>query len=427
MTVPPAEMLAARGLDFQSIGLVPGLKPQEQPSIGEMAQIVHDLSPHLLRKERLIAQWAEIHMINHDATGIFNLLKEKGLPLPSAYGVFTAGFDVPENATHLGKYGEEGPFIGFPQPEIAGHSGDAYAVQLEDGKIALILKGRGHPNEWKNERFSGMVLAHPLRVVKEMVRRQRADDGLNPPVALSYLTGVTEGYKMQPGDLAVIRDDTELTNVDHPGMGPHELLELYDGPHFQAKMGRSSHREAANLAVDVARENGLKLYTAAVMGTPGTPEYQSKVEVELFREAFERARKAGLEAFTGTIVPGAGDGEMLLAPLFDMGITFEEAIWRKIFNENADPAQNEDDFLVTAFALATDLVGGKQSEEVNHAAIVAKALSTAPRNLDFILKYFNAINRNKLTKTDKRIDFSIRTKLAKEQTREQTETTASEA
>ena len=179
----PAER---RAIGFPVLQKLTGLDPRINPE--ELELVMHNLSPMLLTRERIIAQCAEAMMIKEDADELQKQLHEKKLPLPSAYGLFTAGFDVPKTANRLGTAGQ-GIFENFPAPEASGHEGGIYAVDIGEGKIALIMKGRAHPTEWVGERFAPMILAHPLRVVKEMIRRQRTN-GVNPPVFLTYLSGV---------------------------------------------------------------------------------------------------------------------------------------------------------------------------------------------------------------------------------------------
>lgn len=367
-----------RTLDFSRIAAVIGVDINNLLEIGGVEAVAPELSPLFLQGERLIAQAAEISLIAADATAIEGIFQEKELPLPSAYAIFTAGFPVPREASLLGEYGK-GPFEGFARPAIKGHAGEVYAMRLGD-RTAMILSGRAHPTEWSNERFGSMIVAHPLRVVQELIRRQRARDGINPPVVLTYLTGVAADYPMKPGGLAVILDDMELANVLHPGHGPIELLDEWIGDHFQPKMGRASDPELAKIFLEVARGKNIGLYPVAACGTPGATEFQSMLEYALIEKAFQDAKRMGLDEIAKEIF-GPADSS-LLSPLFCMGITFELATLRQIHRD-----KGEADFRVLALGLATDVVGGTQSRTIDHGTVVKEALSTGERNLALMTQF----------------------------------------
>lgn len=364
-------------------------------------EITSQLSPVYLAEHRLVTQAAEITLISGDADGIEKLFKKKNLAMPSAYAIFTAGYELPENAILLGKYGE-GAFEGFPSPAIQGHAGEVYAVQDED-KTIMILKGRAHPNEWTGETYGNMIVAHPLRVVQELIRRQRANEGVNPPVVLTYLTGVAEGYAMKPGDLGVIIDDAEGTNIVHPEHGAIELLEQYVGPHFQPKMGRASDAELAKTLQTVGGEQGVEIFPATAYGTPGTTEFQSWLEAAWGVLMFEQAKRMGLGAYARSIF--GMNGELKLSPLFDMGILFELATLRQTFFGEADIRK-------IAVGLATDGVGGPQSLTINHGEVVANALATGKRNSGLIMDLLHRAIHEAKPVFD-RTDHSIKAKLAK--------------
>ena len=118
-----------------------------------------------------------------------------------------------------------------------------------------------------------------------MQRRQRADQGIDPPIILTYVTGVVVGHKMKPGDAGIIVSDSEQTNVMHPGFGPVALLDQYLGPHFEPKLGRSATVALAQKFTALARDRNIPLFPVSVCGTPGTPEFQNDEEVAMFMPA----------------------------------------------------------------------------------------------------------------------------------------------
>lgn len=83
----------------------------------ELEATVEQLAPALLLQQRLEAQAAEIALIDHDATAIEALFREKGLSLPSAYAIFTGGFPSPDGAIPLGSFGE-GFLQDFPNRKL---------------------------------------------------------------------------------------------------------------------------------------------------------------------------------------------------------------------------------------------------------------------------------------------------------------------
>jgi hypothetical protein len=360
------------------------------PSPLEIETVMRNISPFLLSRERAIAQAAELIVIGQDADRIFKLLKAKDLPHPSAYAVFTAGYNPPEGSIELGTFGEK-DLESFPPPEIAGHAGKLVAIPLHNGEIMLTMTGRAHPNEWVGERFAPMIVAHPLRVVKEMIRRQRTKDA-DPPVFLTYLAGVIEGYQMKPGDAGVIVSDSEGTNVLHPGFGPTAILDNYLGSHFQPKFASTSSIEETRILVQTAIQMGLPIYPVSVCGAAGTPEFENAEEIAAWIQSFKVARKGASGDWAGIIfdgknpigkiVPILSHGRRILTPAFGMGITFEQAVMRQRH-------PNENPFKVVAMIHATDTVGESGSKIVSHAANVAAAFATGGKYRDAIIQAAN--------------------------------------
>lgn len=343
-------------------------------------------NPHKEKlRERM--QMEEVMSVMKEVDAIENLHKKLGIPLPKVYNLYTAGFNKPDEAVIIGVYGDK-TFKKFPKPDIYGHDGTV----SNDGEL-LFLNGRAHPNERAGDEYAAMVVAHPLQVLKELARRQRAQ--VDPLFILTYLTGVREGHPMKPGDLGLIIDDAELTNIVHPGHGPRSVLDQYFGAHFQPKAGRN--KEEAKTFADFAKEYGYKnIFPVAGVGTPGTTEYQSYFEIGLIDVAFEKAKEN-----LGILAEGifGEKGKEKLSLLFGMGITSELATLRQTF-------PGEDDFRVLAFGLATDLVGGAQSLVINHNEVVAAAFANGEKHRDMLLKYGKSDAKMSLSVKD----FSIRKK-----------------
>ena len=339
-------------------------------------------------KLRERSQMEEVMSVMREADAIENLHRKHGIPLPKVYNLFTAGFNKPDEAVIMGVYGDK-TFKKFPKPDIYGHDGTV----SQKGEL-LFLNGRAHPNEHAGDEYAAMVVAHPLQVLKELARRQRAQ-GVDPLFILTYLTGVREGQAMKPGDLGLIIDDAELTNIVHPGHGPRSILDQYFGAHFQPKAGRN--KEEAKTFADFAKKYGYKdIFPVAGVGTPGTTEYQGYLEIGLLDTAFEKA-KENLGILAEQIFGEKGKEKLSL--LFGMGITSELATLRQTL-------PGEDDFRVLAFGLATDLVGGAQSLVIDHKEVVAAAFANGEKHRDMLLKYGESDAKMSLSIKD----FSIRKK-----------------
>ncbi len=324
-------------------------------------------------RERLNYQKKEVASIIRDADAIEKYFLKRNTPLPLLYNLCTIGLTPPDGTEQIGKYGE-GIFYGFVPPEIKGHEG---TVSYHDGM--MFFNGRAHPNEWAGDEMGPMIVSHQLNVIKELIRRQRAKDGVDPLVVLTYVTGVREGHPLQPGDLGLILDDTEMSNNIHPGHGPRAFLNQKEGPHFQAKAGRASNRDVARAFADYAKEVGYdRLFPAVAIGTPGTTEYQSYFEVGLLDNGFETTKQGNLRS---VIEKTFGEGGIdRLSLLFDMGITSELATMRQKFKK-------EKEFNFIAFGLGTDLVGGIQSEEIDHDAVFDKAIHEGPYHRGHIINF----------------------------------------
>lgn len=342
-----------------------------------------------IEKLRERSQMEEVMSVMREADAIENLHKKYGIPLPKVYNLYTAGFNKPDEAVILGVYGDKA-FKKFPKPDIYGHDGTV----SNDGDL-LFLNGRAHPNEHVGDAYAAMIVAHPLQVLKELARRQRAQ-GVDPLFILTYLTGVREGGKMKPGDLGLIIDDAELTNIVHPGHGPRSILDQYFGSHFQPKAGRN--KVEAKTFADFAKEYGYKnIFPVAGVGTPGTTEYQGYLEIGLLDVAFAKAKDDNLGILAEQIF-GQG-GKEKLSLLFGMGITSELATLRQTL-------PGEDDFRVLAFGLATDLVGGDQSLVIDHNAVVEAAFASGEQHRNMLLKYGRSDAKMSLAVKD----FSIKAK-----------------
>ncbi len=333
---------------------------------------------HYKVRERLNFQKKELKSIVSDADAIEKYFKKRNLPLPFLYNLCTIGLTPPEGTEQIGKYGE-GIFYGFAPTEIKGHEG---TVSYEDGM--LFFNGRAHPNEWAGDAVGPMIVAHQLNVIKELIRRQRAWDGVDPLVVLTYVVGVREGHPMKPGDLGLVMDDAELTNINHPGHGARDVLNEKEGPHFQAKAGRSSNLQVAKEFVEYAQDTSYdRLYPVITVGTPGTTEYQGYMEVGSLDNDFDRTRQGNIQYDVREVFGETGMDKLSLT--LDMGITAELATMRQKHND-------EKEFNYIAFVLGTDPVGGEKSKNIDHDQVHDMAVAEGPFHRGHIIEFARRFN-----------------------------------
>ncbi len=347
---------------------------------------------HYQIRERTKMQKEELKSIVRDADAIENYFKKKNLPLPLLYNLCTIGLTPPEGTEKIGDYGK-GVFYGFAPAEVKGHEG---TVSYDDGM--LFFNGRSHPNEWAGNEMGPMIVSHQLNVIKELIRRQRAKDGVDPLVVLTYDVGVREGHPMPTGDLALILDDIELTNVVNAGHGPRKDLNEKIAPHFQPKAGRASNLDVAKAFFEYAKRAGYKrVFPAVTFGTPGTTEFESYQEVGLSDFIFDATVKLDILKDDVNSVFGE-EGMKRLSMAYDMGITAELATMRQKFYE-------EKEFNFIAFGLATDPVGGQESKSIDHDKVHDRAVAEGPFHREHIIRFARGFD-TKLA--EKLPDFSIK-------------------
>lgn len=394
------ELLDKRSVDLGLMGQMVGF----QPDPNEVQRVVQDLTPSVITKERLIGQSAELQLINLDATLLKMSLESKGLSkMPTGYAILTSGFEPPPQSIPIGKF-SEGVFVGFPRPDAVGHEGGVHAIPInEEGDYILAMTGRPHPTEWIGERFAHMITSHPLRVMKEMARRHRVEYGKDPFFFLTYLSGASENYGMVPGDAAIALSDNEYANVVHPGFGPVALLEQYLGPHFQAKMGRSSDVYLAQKFAQKAKERNVPLFAGSIVGTPGVPEFETDEENIIWSRTVDEARNKYTGKIARQVFGEKGEGK--LVPIHVMGVSAELANMRQKF-------KNEPEFRKVVLCLATDPVGAG-SVDTDHDTNWNTAMREAPKYMDLILEVSREAAASPYYDESLRIEnFSLKNKLA---------------
>ena len=83
--------------------------------------------------------------------------------------------------------------------------------------------------------------------------------GENPLLITTYLAGAVKGSEFGMGDLAIIGSDMDFNAVLGAGKGARSVLDR-DDPfrRFQPPMFRSATQELAQVAMQVAKEQGIE-------------------------------------------------------------------------------------------------------------------------------------------------------------------------
>jgi hypothetical protein len=400
-------MINSNGLGLERITKVAGIKLTEvnKPEIiTQVETLKQDLSATILTKERALAQAIEVLSISEEVDAIEADFNQKKIRLPSVFSIFTAGLKPPaEKSVTLAKYGDE-PFTGLFPAGIPGHECKASVLELSNHNTMAVFEGRSlHVYEGNDLRQAPIVSSHGLRLIKEMVRRQRARR-IDAAVILTFLTGADyETGHTKVGEMAIFMDDTELNNVNHSGAGAHDLLDKYDGNRIIGKAGKSTDPEMTRDFIAIAKKRGLIVHPAVTVGTPGAPEFQSVFERVLAKMAFDNALKTKL--LKAIIEPVFGRGWQRTASLlFNMSVTPELAVFRQL-------KPGEPPIRVLSLGLVTDLVGNKDSLTIDHGVVFSRALEEAGKYIPAIVDIATqaSVKPSKISN-----DFSIRAQLVSE-------------
>ena len=166
--------------------------------------------------------------------------------------------------------------LGFPQPSVAGHPGEARIGTL-GGALTLVLNGRAHYYEG----HSMAAITFPIRVL--------AAYGIESLLLTNAAGGIHPKYRA--GDFMLFEDHINF-QPDNPLRGPQpkglerflDLTQAYDPAH--AKTLRAAARAAR-----------AKLHAGTYLAVPG-PNYETPAEIRAFR-------KLGADAVGMSTVPEA--------------------------------------------------------------------------------------------------------------------------
>lgn len=149
---------------------------------------------------------------------------------------------------------------GFPVPQVAGHAGTAYSVELE-GVPVLLLAGRAHL-------YEGHAIDQVVFAVRSVIA-----NGADTILLTNASGGCGEG--LEPGDLALIRDHLNLTG-QNPLFGPNDDRLGTRFPDLSAAYDPDLRRLASDVAqtVDVELREGVYAWFTG-------PTYETPAEVQM--------------------------------------------------------------------------------------------------------------------------------------------------
>lgn len=359
------------------------------------------INPQVLAVERAAIQASEVLNISLAADVLEKEIFPNQTGNLSSIMVFTGGFKAPSGSQKIGAMGKD-KLIGLFPPDIHGHDGELWAVDLGRNDVSLIVAGRPHPGEFSDQPYGNMCFAHNSRVYQELARRNRARGG-ETNIILTFLTGVDEISRLSTGKVAVVVDEAELANDVHPGLGPHGILDKYCGFRFQAKAGRAASPGLTQKYLSLARQAGLDIQPAISVGTPGRPEFEGVFEAGLVRAGYREAQQ--MDLLKEIVKPVFGDIGLIQMTLFyGMGISAELAVYRQL-------KPNEAEARVLPLILATDTVGDKESLTIDHFKVVTEANAKAEPHRDILMRL--AADLAGQTQPNAH-DFSIRAQLTAE-------------
>ncbi len=150
----------------------------------------------------------------------------------------------------------------FPPSSAPGHAGRLQVGRLADRPV-LLFQGRLHLYEG----YSLPQVTFPVRLTAAL--------GINVLILTNAAGGLRPTFRS--GDLMVIRDHINLLG-DNPLVGPN--IDAW-GPRFP-DMSRVYDRELADLAVETARQAGLRLQEGVYVGVRG-PSLETPAETRMLR------------------------------------------------------------------------------------------------------------------------------------------------
>jgi purine-nucleoside phosphorylase len=153
----------------------------------------------------------------------------------------------------------------WPISTVTGHQGRLVIGQLENQEV-LVMQGRTHFYEG----YSMPQVGFPVRVMQRL--------GIQIFIVTNAAGAVNPDY--EPGELMLITDHLNLIGMTgHSPLRGRNLDEL--GPRFP-DMGRAYDPELANLARQVANENGIALREGIYICLAG-PSFETPADLRFLR------------------------------------------------------------------------------------------------------------------------------------------------
>ena len=149
----------------------------------------------------------------------------------------------------------------FPVSTVEGHAGKLIFGKL-GGKDILAMQGRFHFYEG----YDMKAVTFPVRIMREL--------GIKTLFVSNAAGGMQKGMKV--GDLMMITDHINML-PEHPLRGKN----IEYGPRFPA-MGTAYTKELQNMAIEVAKEQGIEIKQGVYLATQG-PTYETPAEYRMFR------------------------------------------------------------------------------------------------------------------------------------------------
>ncbi|MEX2571577.1 MAG: purine-nucleoside phosphorylase [Gemmatimonadota bacterium] len=189
-------------------------------------------------------------------------VRARSSPHPEVALILGTGLSRLGDAIELSESIDYADLPGFPEPTVESHSGRLLLGTL-GGRSVVAMQGRFH----RYEGYTLQQVTFPVRVMRALgagtLVVSNASGGMNPMWA--------------PGELVLIADHINLLG-DNPLVGPNwdEL-----GPRFP-DMSEPYDRGLQTLAVEVARERGIRLNRGVYVAVPG-PNLETAAEYRMLR------------------------------------------------------------------------------------------------------------------------------------------------
>jgi purine-nucleoside phosphorylase len=199
----------------------------------------------------------------------------------------------------------------FPVSTVEGHKGRLLYGELA-GKKVMAMQGRFHYYEGYNMQ----QVVFPVRVMKLL--------GIKGLLISNASGGVNPGFEI--GDIMVLSDHINLF-PSNPLIGPN-IDEL--GPRFP-DMSKTYDKEMRNIAMEVAKDNGMLLQSGVYVGLSG-PTLETPSE-------YYYIRKIGGDAVGMSTVPEVIAARHMSIPCFALSVITDLGVEGKIVKVTHEDVQ----------------------------------------------------------------------------------------